>query len=167
MKVISRHFGTKILVMPEKTPEKKAKRKLTRQEQATRLANKARKQLKTAKKGIDEGDEDVAATFLFQAYENAVRAAAKSTGSFPDTKAHWDLSAQASDLAEEGYLTTNVSDQLDDLNSDRKEAAYGYEEEFEHEDFVAAAEDLEAFLKEVDDLIKRGGKKLKEQDEKQ
>jgi len=38
-------------------------------------------------------------------------------------------------LAAEGYLVTDVSDRLDELNSGRKKAAYGYEEEFEHSDF--------------------------------
>jgi hypothetical protein len=107
--------------------------------------------------------DDIAVTFLFQAFENAVRAAAKATGQFPETTKHWDLSEQARELADECYLETDVSDRLDELSRGRKIAAYGYQDEFEHSDFGDVLNEINEFIAEVDELIKRGGKKLKEQ----
>lgn len=104
--------------------------------------------------------DDVAITFLFQACENAVRAAAKATGEFADTAKHWDLSEQARELADQGFLKTDISDRLDELNQGRKTAAYGYEEDFEHSDFEEILEEINRFITEVDELIVRGGKKL-------
>lgn len=136
------------------------KRPKDRWEAARLLLKKARKQAKIAEGGVNDEEDDIAVTFLFQAYENAVRAAAKSTGQFADTDKHWDLSAQADDLANEGYLGSNVSERLDELNEGRKTAAYGYEEEFNHRDFKEMLEELESYFQEVDELIQRQGKKL-------
>ncbi len=140
----------------------KRRKTLSRGDKAELLLKKARHQLGIAKKGIDSGSDDIAITFLFQAYENAVRAATKSTGAFADTKAHWDLESQAEDLVDQGYLESDVSERLQDLNAGRKEAAYGYEEDFEHSDFEEMIRELESFIQEVEALIARSGKKLKE-----
>jgi hypothetical protein len=101
----------------------KRRKTLSRAEKARLLLRKARHQLEIAKKGVESGSDDVVVTFLFQAYENSVRAATKSTGVFADTKAHWDLESQAVDLADQGYLESDVSEHLQDLNADRKQAA--------------------------------------------
>src|SRR2546427_5413447 len=109
--------------------EKPRKKSKSREERAKALLKKARKQAGIARSGLEMGSDDIVVTFLFQSFENSVRAAAKSTGHFPDTDKHWDLSAQAQDLADEGFLKTNISDRLDELNAGRKKAAYGDEEE--------------------------------------
>jgi len=41
-------------------------------------------------------------------------------------------------------------------------AAYGYEEDIEYSDFEGMIDELESFLQEVEALIARNGKKLKE-----
>jgi HEPN domain-containing protein len=144
-------------------PERPLKRRtLSKGEKARLLLRKARHQLEIAKKGVESGSDDVAVTFLFQACENSVRAATKSTGAFADTKAHWDLESQAADLADQGYLGSDISECPQDLSAGRKQAAYGYEEHFEHSDFEEVIEELESFMQEVEALIARDGKKLKE-----
>ena len=123
----------------------KERKPLNRGDKARLLLNKARRQFAIAVKGLEAGVDDITITFLFQAYENAVRAGAKPTGTFADTKAHWDLGSQAEDLADQGYVDTDVSERLDELNAGRKKAAYGYEEEFEHPDFQTIMQELESF----------------------
>jgi HEPN domain-containing protein len=135
------------------------KKSRSRTEQAALLLKKAEKQSALAKVGIEMESDDISVTFLFQAYENAVRAATKATGQFADTGKHWDLSGQASELVEQGYLQTDVSDRLEELNQGRKTSAYGYEEDFEHSDFNEILEEIEEFIDEVRELIERGGKK--------
>ena len=146
-------------------PEKPHKRPQNRTEQATLLLKKAKKQTALARAGVEMDSDDVAITFLFQALENAVRAAAKVTGQFAETAKHWDLSGQASELVDQSYLRTNVSDALDELNQSRKTSAYGYEEDFEHPEFHESLEEIEEFIAEVDELIKRGGKKLEKMEQ--
>jgi len=143
-------------------PDKQYRKPKSRAERAKLLLNKARKQSGIAKTGIREGSDDITITFLFQACENAVRAAAKATGEFADTTKPWDLSEQARELAEQGYLETDISDRLDELNQGRKKAAYGEEEEFEHSDFEEILDEIGNFIAEVDKLIGRDGKTLKE-----
>lgn len=148
--------------MPDGSPRKPK----SRTERATLLLKKARKQAALCKTGVEIGSDDVAITFAFQSFENAIRAAGKATGEFAETTKHWDLSEQARELATEGYLETDVSDRLDELNAGRKKAAYGYEEEFEHSDFEEILGEVDKFITEVAELIRRGGKKLKAEDEK-
>jgi HEPN domain-containing protein len=141
-------------------PERPHKRARSRAEQAKQLLKKAQKHSALACKGIEMESDDVAVTFLFQACENAVRAAAKATGQFADTAKHWDLSEQARELVTERYLKTDISDRLDELNQNRKLAAYGYEDEFEHADFREILEEINRFIAEVDEFLQRGGQKL-------
>jgi hypothetical protein len=68
--------------------EKRRKKPSSRAERARLLLHKASKQSKLAKTGLEMNSDDIAVTFLFQGFENAVRAAAKSTGQFPDTAKH-------------------------------------------------------------------------------
>jgi hypothetical protein len=138
-----------------------AKRKpKTAAERATLILTKARDHETTAKKGLEIGLDSVVITFLFQSFENAVIAAAVVAG-MVKAPTHWQRSEQATELAELGLLETNVSDLLDTLNGDRKRVAYDYyEEEDEDVDFNEILETLSNYLQEVEELIKRDGKRI-------
>jgi len=106
--------------------------------------------------------EDVVVTFLFQAFENAVIAAAAVAG-LVKAPTHWQRCEQATELAEQGFLETDASDRLGTLNTNRKRIAYDYEEDDDEElDLEEALEELKDYLKEVEQLINRGGKKIKD-----
>ncbi len=92
-------------------------------------------------------------TFSFYAYENLVVAAAEATGQ-RWTKNHKDKAELAARLCKEGFLKTEVSDELSRLNDLRKDVSYG-EAGFDlaMEDLQDLVSNLESFHDEVVELV--------------
>lgn len=150
-------FQTQQLIEEVRMAKKKTK---TVEERARLTLIKARDHEATAKKGFEIGLDSVVITFLFQSFENAVIAAAAIAG-MVKAPTHWQRSEQATELVEQEFLQTDVSDLLDTLNGDRKRVAYDYYEDDEEDpDFEEILERLSNYLEEVEGLIKRGGKKI-------
>jgi len=117
----------------------------------------ARKQLERvqiASNDPSDDDHEVAVTWAFYAYENAVTAAGLKAGmkwSWNDHRAKSDI---AKKLHETGVLSLDVSDKLSDLNRLRKDVQYGVPGwELLEIDLEDLATDLEALLDEVTTFV--------------
>lgn len=92
-------------------------------------------------------------TKCFYAFENAVTAAMLAAGRKSTTK-HYEKAGIASELVAEGFLKTDVSDRLVELNDLRKDVQYGEPGAAMMEtDLEDLTTELEYFLREVQDAI--------------
>lgn len=122
---------------------------------------KARQRLKTAREQWEQAavnswepaEPAECITKCFYSFENGLTAAMLAAGKKPTTK-HYEKAKIATQLFREGFLKTDVSDRLVQLNDLRKDVQYGDPGEalasVDLEDIVS---ELEAFLNEVDQIV--------------
>ena len=102
---------------------------------------------------IDPPDPVEAVTFAFYAYENGVVAVAEAK-KIRWTKNHYEKADLAARLFRDGILSRDVEDRLTQLNTVRKDVAYGEPgPELEQMDLEDLAIELEQFLDEVERII--------------
>ena len=102
---------------------------------------------------IDPPDPVEAVTFAFYSYENAVVAVAEANN-IKWTKSHYEKADLAARLFRDGILSVDVEDRLRQLNTMRKDVAYGEPgPELEQMDLEDLAIELEQFLDEVERII--------------
>jgi len=102
---------------------------------------------------IDPPDPVEAVTFAFYAYENGVVAVAEAN-KILWSKSHYEKAELAARLFRDGILSVDVEDRLRQLNTVRKDVAYGEPgPELEQMDLEGLASDLEAFLDDVERII--------------
>jgi uncharacterized protein YutE (UPF0331/DUF86 family) len=91
-------------------------------------------------------------TNCFYAYEAAVVAAAIAVGE-PWLEDHREKQKLAKKLADEGHLSSDISDLLYRLNGLRMDASYSEIDEEIEEELEDLLNDLESFLSEVNELL--------------
>jgi len=102
---------------------------------------------------IDPPDPVEAVTFAFYGYENGVVAVAEAKN-IRWTKSHYEKADLAARLFRDGILSVDVEDRLRQLNTVRKDVAYGEPgPELEQMDLEDLAIELEQFLDEVERII--------------
>ena len=123
--------------------------------------SKARQHLDRAKRHLEKvqiaswerTDPEGAVTWAFYAYENCVAALAERYGR-RWTKNHREKAELARKLHADGLISRDIGDELEELNSLRKDVAYDEPgPEFREKDLEDLASDLEHFINEVDSRI--------------
>ncbi len=131
-------------------------------QEAQKALERAKEQLERVQVAWYEPADPVeAVTWAFYAYENAVVAVAEAQG-VKWEKNHVKKAELAGLFASKGILSTNVEDQLYELNDLRKDVAYGEPgDELEQLDLEELVIELENFIEEVERVIDAVEKKKK------
>ena len=123
--------------------------------------DEAKKHLARAKKQLDKvqiasrrpKDPEEAVTWAFYAYENCITALAERYG-YLWTPNHYRKAELARTLHQEGCISRDVGDDLEELNSLRKDVAYGEPGgDLQTVDLEKLATGLEQFVDEVESRI--------------
>ena len=108
---------------------------------------------------LNPPDPVEAVTFAFYAYENAIVAVAEAKGA-KWTKNHAEKARLAGRLFSDGILSTDIEDRLIQLNTLRKDVAYGDPgPELQELVLEELAAELEQFLEEVVGAVEKSKKK--------
>ena len=115
---------------------------------------RARRQLERVQVAAwDPDDPEEAVTWAFYAYENCVAALAERFGR-KWTKNHREKADLARWLHTEGLISRDIGDELEELNSLRKDVAYDEPRpELQERDLEDLAIELKEFIDEVDSQI--------------
>ena len=115
---------------------------------------RARRQLERVQVAAwDPDDPEEAVTWAFYAYENCVAALAERFGR-KWTKNHREKADLARKLHAEGLISRDIGDELEELNSLRKDVAYDEPgPELRERDLEDLAIELKEFIDEVDSQI--------------
>lgn len=122
--------------------------------------DEARQRITLAKRHLERvqaaefgDDPESAVMWGFYAYENCVTALAARYG-LRWTQNHREKAELARQLYNDGFVSRDIGDELEELNRLRKDVAYdGPEPELEEKDLYALAYQLEEFIIEIDSLI--------------
>ncbi len=135
--------------------------------------DKARTHLKLASKQRDKAATDSwepeepesCVTNVFYAYENIVVAVAEAVGA-KWKKNHFDKADLAAKLANDGKLSTDISQLMLHLNDLRKDVSYGQPgAALLNEDLETLVSDLESMIDEAEELISQLEEEAVEADE--
>lgn len=98
-------------------------------------------------------DAEEAVTWAFYAYENCLAALAERYGR-KLTKNHREKAELARRLHEDGLVSRDIGDELEELNNLRKDVQYGEPgPELQERDLEDLAIELEQFVEEIDSRI--------------
>lgn len=121
--------------------------------EARAALERAKSQLERVQAFWDPPDHVQAVTWAFYAYENAVVAVAEAKG-IRWAKNHSKKARLASQLVQQGILSTDVHDRLVELNDLRKDVAYGEPgRELQRLDLEDLVNELEDFVNEVERVV--------------
>jgi hypothetical protein len=125
-------------------------------EQARNHLDLARKQCDKAATDSWEPQEPASCvTNVFYAYENVIVALAECF-TIKWKKNHYDKADVAAQLAKEGRITTDVSQELLRLNTLRKDVSYGEPgHDLINEDLEGLVSELESFIDESDEILSK------------
>ncbi len=113
----------------------------------------ARKHLDKVQTAAWEPDPESAVTWAFYAYENCLAALAARYGR-KLTKKHHEKAELARKLYADGLISRDVGDELEELNSLRKDVAYDEPgPELQERDLESLASELEEFITETESRI--------------
>lgn len=103
----------------------------------------------------EPADSESVVTWAFYAYENCVTALAELYGR-TWTKKHWEKAQLARDLYEEGLISRDIGDELEELNDLRKDVAYDEPgPDLESRNLEDLCSELEAYIEEVKSRISK------------
>ena len=113
----------------------------------------ARKHLDKVQTAAWEPDPESAVTWAFYAYENCLAALAARYGR-KLTRNHHEKAKLARKLYADGLISRDVGDELEELNSLRKDVAYDEPgPELQERDLESLASELEEFITETESRI--------------
>ena len=113
----------------------------------------ARKHLDKVQTAAWEPDPESAVTWAFYAYENCLAALAARYGR-KLTRNHHEKAELARKLYADGLISRDVGDELEELNSLRKDVAYDEPgPELQERDLESLASELEEFITETESRI--------------
>ena len=123
-------------------------------EEARQHLDRARRHLERVQVfSWDPEDAEQAVTWAFYAYENCIAALAERH-SQKWTKHHREKAELARKLHEEGLISRDIGDELEELNALRKDVAYGEPgPDIQERDLEDLAIELEQFIDEIDSRI--------------
>ena len=124
-------------------------------EEARQHIDRARRQLETVQRALSSEPQnpEIAVTWAFYAYEKCIVALAERYG-YRWTKNHGQKADLARKLHADGRISRDIGDELEELNSLRKDVAYDEPgSDLSARNLEDLAYELEEFIEEVDSRI--------------
>ena len=122
-------------------------------DEARQHLDRARRHLERVRAAVWIPDPEGAVTWAFYAYENCVAALAERYGRRL-TKNHREKAELASRLYADGLVSRDIGDELEELNSLRKDVAYDQPDpDLQERNLEGLAIELEEFIDEIDSRI--------------
>lgn len=122
-------------------------------DEARQHINRARRQLEKVQTASWKPDPEDAVTWAFYAYENCVAPLVERYGR-KLTKNHREKAELARRLHDDGLISRDIGDELEELNGLRKDVAYGEPgSDLQEKDLEDVASELEEFIDEIDSRI--------------